>query len=423
MPNLSHGRFDRWTRWQHLVALAAGLVTVAGIYAAPHPRVVWPDSTEYLELARNLAAGRGFSYDDAPATRGRMPGYPALLAWSGYLAHNPPGHERAPLVQALFVALTVLAAGWIATLIGGSRTGPIAAVMCALYLPLYANAVAVLTECMTTALFMLGLAVCVAVLTGRRSLLLGAAAGLSLGLASLVKATPMGYPVVLALLFGIYLLRRDRRAGATVAVLYLAFAVPVVGWAYRNWEVSGHFSPTSTDSAVNFWWGTHPRIADFRREGTGFAMKLPEYFTLLQGERYDAPDAAARFMAAGRRNLAADPVGVVGRGLVNAMYVWLTPMTMRFVPSVPLNAVLTVVRLGLWLLVLIGAIAAWREGQGFAVAAIALVFVYVTLTLTVFLAMHRLVTPFMPAFFPLAAMGAVRMGERWRQRTRAARLS
>jgi hypothetical protein len=149
-------------------------------------------------------------------------------------------------------------------------------------------------------------------------------------------------------------------------------------------------------------------------------MKLPEYKAILQGEAYNSPGAAARFMAAGKRNLASDPVGIVWRGLVNVTYIWLTPMTMRFVPSRALNGALTLVRLALWVLAVVGGVAACRRGQKYAVAAIALVFLYVTAALVLLLAMHRLVTPFVPALFPLAAVGVRQLWTSRQQRMREA---
>lgn len=409
-------RYDVWARRQHLVALVACLVTAAGILYAPRQFVLWPDSRDYLDLARSLADGRGFSLPFLPQMCGRMPGYPALLAWSGYLANNPPGRERAPLWQALMVGVTVLALGWMGTLLADTRAGFAATCLGAGYLPLYANGIAVLTEAAVTAAFVVALALVVALLSGKGGWLAALGAGLGFGLGSLVKATVLGFPLVLAPLLAVYALKRRRRLIVPLILMYVVFAVPVVGWTVRNVRVCGLLSPSSTDGALHLWFGTRPDVAEFARHGTGYGFALPEFKALCQGEHYLTASAAARFTAAAKQNIRRDPWGVVGRGLANVAFLWLTPITMRLVPNTPLNVCLTLVRLALWAAIITGFVGAWRRGAGYPALALGLVFVYLTLSFTLILAIPRTLTPFIPAFFPLAGLGIVQLIEGWRTR-------
>ncbi len=97
------------------------------------------DEEEYLSLARSLAAGRGFVYDNvlragAFVPFGRAPGYPAFLALTGggdALAAHVPASVK--VAQSVVGAIGVVLVGVIAFRLAGDRAARAAAVVAALY--------------------------------------------------------------------------------------------------------------------------------------------------------------------------------------------------------------------------------------------------------------------------------------------------
>src|SRR3954471_11979521 len=110
------------------------------------------DEHEYLALARGLASGAGFVYDDAndsgTAQRfGRAPGYPLFLA---ALDAGRPVPTSAParvkIAQAFVGAAIVWVIGLLALETGGARVGVVAASLAAIYPSLVWTPAYVLSE-------------------------------------------------------------------------------------------------------------------------------------------------------------------------------------------------------------------------------------------------------------------------------------
>ena len=158
-----------------------------------------PDQREYLELARNLSAGKGYWFADARFAAAvyayRTPGYPFLMMVCGA---SPVGVR---LVQALLDASTILAIfllsrRWLSVNLALLAAAPVAINP---YLIYFSGLL--LTETFFTALMVWGMVLLVTCggpwPMGRGRLLGWLAGGLLLGLGVLVRPGALALPVVL----------------------------------------------------------------------------------------------------------------------------------------------------------------------------------------------------------------------------------
>ena len=149
---------DHWSWCSLSRSCAAGRYgwPVAGRLAP----ALFPDSAEYLTIARNVAAGHGFSGDLNPPYRPdlrRTPVYPALLAGVFLL---PNGDERlASFVGVLAGAATVAAMYWIAWHLFGPLAAFIGALLLTVDVTSATYSVLILTETVFTALVAAGVLV------------------------------------------------------------------------------------------------------------------------------------------------------------------------------------------------------------------------------------------------------------------------
>ncbi|MBX9927872.1 MAG: hypothetical protein K2X99_03080 [Gemmatimonadaceae bacterium] len=108
MSDAARARLERWA-----LPIALGVVALAGILAiADVPPGIFQDDGHYLILARSLAAGAGYSYQNLPGAPGGThfpPGYPALLALVAAFIEAP----RTQLAVMQFVnPLSLVLAAW-----------------------------------------------------------------------------------------------------------------------------------------------------------------------------------------------------------------------------------------------------------------------------------------------------------------------
>ncbi|HUL73372.1 MAG TPA: glycosyltransferase family 39 protein [Vicinamibacterales bacterium] len=261
-----------------LVAAAAGLLLRLAFglgYWVGEP--LTRDEQEYLSLARSLAAGRGFVYDDALGAGGpadpfdRAPGYPAFLALVGgghAIATEVPAVVK--IAQAFAAVFGILIAGAIAERLAGSRSAAVAAWIAAVYPPL----VAVSARAFSEALFWpLGLAAAAllshaARATGSSSTKTAAVAGLVAGVAALVRPAMIVFVAVAAC----WLLWR--RWPARVVAFTLGAALVVAPWTARNYRVDGRLVLIAADGGVNFWIGNHPKAVGDGDLAANDALKI-----------------------------------------------------------------------------------------------------------------------------------------------------
>jgi 4-amino-4-deoxy-L-arabinose transferase-like glycosyltransferase len=244
------------------------------------------DEREYLALAANVAAGRGFAQDlpnephegegDGAVQRfGRAPMYPLFLApivafdaslRDGRMPNDVP--DAVKVVQSMVGAIGVWLLGVIAWRVGGDRMGVIAAAIAAVYPPL----VWICAYALSEALFATLALACVwwlmptldvqraaasplyPPLQGERGaggergrLFIG---GVLIGLAVLTR------PAMLFFLPFTLLLGWRRRVAFAVAILAGTLAV-VLPWTARNASVYGRFVLVASEGGVTFWTGNH----------------------------------------------------------------------------------------------------------------------------------------------------------------------
>ena len=223
------------------------------------------DEHEYLALARGVASGQGFVYDDThdsgTAQRfGRAPGYPlflaALDAGRPVPAHTP---ARVKVVQSVVGALTVWLIGVMALYCAGPRAGVWAAGISAVYPPLVSLPSYALSETLYSLValvtaFSLQLAIDRpdSDRAASQGTALGLLSGALAGLAALIRPAMLLY---LPLAFAWLLFRR--RPALAVAVVAAAIAV-ITPWTLRNMRVHERFVLIASEGGVTFWTGNHP---------------------------------------------------------------------------------------------------------------------------------------------------------------------
>lgn len=215
------------------------------------------DEREYLSLARSVAAGRGFVYDEVVTSGtvdpfGRAPGYPAFLAVAGgggAPTESVPAAVK--VVQSFVGGAGVLLVGLLAWRLAGPHAAVGAAGVAAVYPPL----VWISAYGFSEALFWpMGLATAWLfdrAAAGSRPGLMGLACGVVGGLAMLVRPAM----VLFFVLAGLWLLwqRRPR----LVAALAVGSLIVVAPWTARNYTHYGRFVLVASEGGVTFWTGNN----------------------------------------------------------------------------------------------------------------------------------------------------------------------
>jgi len=228
------------------------------------------DEVEYMSLARSLAAGHGYVYDEHVATGpvqpfGRAPGYPAFLALvGGGVAESV---ERVPasvkIAQSIAGAIGVVLIAIAAFRLGGARSAKAAAAIAAIYPPLVWVAGYAYSESIFWPIG-LGLALVMSraleqkpgVLFSEKysrlrmwqpAIVLGLFAGVSI----LVRAATLLF-VPLSALWLIY-----KRRWITLAGMAIGLVLVLTPWTIRNIKFYGHFVVAAADGGVTFWTGNN----------------------------------------------------------------------------------------------------------------------------------------------------------------------
>ena len=222
------------------------------------------DEREYLALARSLTQGQGFTYDmperetGTAQQFGRAPGYPAFLALIGAgRGEFDATPARVKLAQSIVGALGVWLIGLIAYRAAGSHAGIAAATMAAVYPPLvwicsYVFSEALYSTMALGSVVLLNLAIDRAELGTRAAASLAIAAGLSVGLAILVRPVMLLFLPIAAL----WLIATRRTPIALMVIV--AAAIVIAPWTARNARVYHRFVLVASEGGVTFWTGNHP---------------------------------------------------------------------------------------------------------------------------------------------------------------------
>lgn len=259
------------------------------------------DAVDYLRLAEGLARGDGFVGTNGVPTSWRPPLYPAFLApfvglWSGAGA---AGYSAVRVVQALIATGSVLLVYLVGSLWFGRTVGRISGVLTATSFAHIAAVSRMLSETLFVFFFLAGIALLSVVWRGRAKQFPGngrpatdvwlhLAAGLCLGLATLVRGVLLPFPFALAAtMVGVSLLSRGhfpvRRGLTSALVLLTGFGLALGPWTLRNYRVHEVLVPLATQGGATLYAGNHPqdgyilgRMADDSRTEAALAMSEVE---------------------------------------------------------------------------------------------------------------------------------------------------
>ena len=247
-----------------LIRLAAGMLTIR------RGEFLRYDGAEYHDLARNLAAGKGYLVEHVrwferprptPAPDfSRPPLFPLVLA--AFYAVLPDSVYVAAAVQAALGALTCLLCGAVARALWGERAGWAALVLAGVYPPFIYYSSYAMTETLSSLLTAALILALVGVAReadgpkGRAAARAGAA-GVLLGLSALCRpAMLVGFALVTV--WAVAALRCDRLRRLMLAGTLLGTAVlTVTPWTARNCLSARAFFPVTNLGGYVFWLGNN----------------------------------------------------------------------------------------------------------------------------------------------------------------------
>jgi 4-amino-4-deoxy-L-arabinose transferase-like glycosyltransferase len=219
------------------------------------------DSQSYWVLARTVARGEPYQFGSKHARVFRTPGYPVLLAPLFLIFGDEPDVIWARFQSACLGTLGVLGVFLLGRHLFGPQAGLAAALMATFYPGGIALSALVLSEAPFCALLPFNLWLWSAALDAkspRRAGTLALATGLVTAAATLVRPSWMLF-VPFAIGLGLVLGRsRLRQAGVGAGVL-AGLMLGMTPWWIHNWQVTGHFVPTTLQVGASLYDGQNPR--------------------------------------------------------------------------------------------------------------------------------------------------------------------
>jgi len=215
----------------------------------------WIDETQFVGIARSLAAGHGFVSDSYRAN-------PLLPAYLG-LVFRAFGESllAARIGQAVIGALTCVVLLRIGTRLAGPALGLLAGLMLALYPPHVYLAGVFYVDCVLGLPLALGVLLALDVHQGRGGVGRAVLAGGLLGLAALARPTFLVVVPALALAWCLGAAAGVRRRLELTAALGLGALAVVLPWTARNEAAYGRLVPISSGLWTKLWQGNGP-LAD-----------------------------------------------------------------------------------------------------------------------------------------------------------------
>ena len=219
------------------------------------------DSESYWVLARIVAGGEPYQFGTEHGQIFRTPGYPILLAPLFLVFGDEPAVAWARLQSACLGTLAVLGAFLLGRHLFNPQAGLVAALMATFCPGLIALSALVLSEAPFCALLPFNLWLWCAAFEAkstRRAGVLSVATGLVTAAATLVRPSWMLF-VPFAVALGLVTSRsRLRQVGIGAGVL-VGLVLGMMPWWIRNWQVSGHFVPTTLQVGASLYDGLNPR--------------------------------------------------------------------------------------------------------------------------------------------------------------------
>lgn len=257
MPGWRMSRFAvRWysrrAEWLGVGAVLAFSLLVrlraARIFNGNHPnspaRLTYADEPSYYQTALDLLQGAGFPSPE------RLPLYPSWIA----LVHGVSGgnFDVVPYAQAVIGTATVFLTYLLGRMMLGHRTGLIAAALASVSFVLIRQSNHVMAEVMFTPALLL---VCILLLRAirRPGTARFAWAGVSVGVANLIRPTLLFFPIFVAVLLLIGW--RNRSAVRFGAVYVLTALLVTAPWTLHNYLRHGVLLPLATSNAT-LWLGS-----------------------------------------------------------------------------------------------------------------------------------------------------------------------
>lgn len=236
------------------IIIAIGLAVRAGLMLTL-PQAPFSDGAYYLDRARELSAGLGYVEEGHPTAFWPV-GYPALLA--GIMMLLGPSLLGPLLLNLAAAGTTLWLVAWFGVHIGGSRlAGRIAALLYALYPAHIFYTGTPLSETVFAALAMGAFALLIA---RREQWLWLFAVGALFGLATLVRAQMLLFPIGAVLALKLFLPDFSWRKTVTAAAaVYFGLALVVAPWTLRNERVLGERVLVSTNGGVALYTGASPQ--------------------------------------------------------------------------------------------------------------------------------------------------------------------
>ncbi|HVX60521.1 MAG TPA: glycosyltransferase family 39 protein [Pirellulales bacterium] len=224
-------------------------------------RFEFGDSDAYWTLARHLAHGEPYQYGSPDARIFRTPGYPLLLAALFRAAENEPPVVWARWLSAALGTLAVAAVYGLGRQLFNPRTALIAATIAAAYPGAIADSVFVLSEAPFCPLMVAQLVAWAAswqAATTARAAWLAALAGTLAGAATLMRPGWLLF-VPFGLAAGVVFGKQRTKHLRLGAVMLAALALAMTPWWVRNWQVVGHFVPTTLQVGASLYDGLNPQ--------------------------------------------------------------------------------------------------------------------------------------------------------------------
>lgn len=238
--------------WLLATILIGALVLRMGLVVFTHPDP-GDDTSTYLNLARYMVEGKGYTQNGTDPTRVRTPTYPVFLASIRVIFGENP---RAILfVQAILGTLTVWFVYLLSRHLFGLRVALVATAITACYPALIYYDARILRESLTTFLVMALMLSVLKTPAGMRTSkqLLGSGALIAVASMCRPELLLLFFPVIYILHEKPFALRRTIKTALTVALPVLLVWGP---WTLRNIIVFGNPSPVAIGITSTIWFGS-----------------------------------------------------------------------------------------------------------------------------------------------------------------------
>ncbi|QDV49472.1 ArnT family glycosyltransferase [Gimesia fumaroli] len=226
--------------------------------------VIEGDADGYWKLAQSLIHGEPYSIYTPPRRVLRMPGFPFFLA--GAMSVVGEDHFRVRLILALSGAVACFVVYLLGKELVNETIGLIAAALTAVSPVMAGFSVLFLSETLFAVTMLISLWVLVKLskvqfrvedqFQGR---LWSVLAGISLAVAFYVR--PSWLLMLPLVVFILILSAKEHRTAALTRglLIIVGFTVMLVPWVYRNYQVTGHFVPTTLWAGPSLYDGLNPR--------------------------------------------------------------------------------------------------------------------------------------------------------------------